>query len=296
MSETEGPVRETLHEVTPMSKEVPASPTMGLRAAAAALSVLAVPALLLAASAPAAAQSTGQPTGSREVGAGATVAERPLATRAQLEAQLEALESRSGAAPAVQAQIEKIRTRLREGDFRAGDLVDLRVRGDADLTGSFSVNENRALEAGNLPPLSLDGVLYSEVEPALQEAISQYVRDPYVRARVLMRIAVVGGVGRPGFYDLPPTATLSEALMEAGGPASRAKLDEIEYLRRGNDLLDERKGAMDRPVETLTLAELGARRGDQLRVPPGDGKGSFMTVVGVVSGLSGIAWGISRVF
>lgn len=275
-----------------MSKGVPASPTTGLRAVAAALCALAVPALLLLAAAPAAAQSTGSP----DADAGMTAAERPLATRAQLEAQLEALESRSGAAPAVKQRIERIRTRLREGDFRAGDLVDLRVRGDADLTGTFSVNENRALEAGNLPPLSLDGVLYSEVEPALEEAIRQYVRDPSVRARVLMRIAVVGGVGKPGFYDLPPTATLSEALMEAGGPSSRAKLDEIEYLRQGNDLLEKREETTDRPVETLTLAELGARRGDQLRVPPGDGKGSFMTVLGVVSGISGIAWGISRVF
>lgn len=232
--------------------------------------------------------------------AGASTAERPLATRAQLRAQVDSLEQHMTTvsderASVVQARIERIRTRLREGDFKTGDLIDLRVRGDADLTDTFSVNRNRQLELGNLPPVDLEGVLYSEVEEVLQEAISQYVREPNVRARPLLRVAVVGGVTNPGYYDLPPTSTLSEALMRAGGPSQQAKLDEIEFRRSGQNILEDRE-EIERPVETLSLADLGAQRGDQLYVPQGGGQGSVMTVLGVLSGLTGAVWAVSRIF
>lgn len=287
-----------------MVKGVEIHRTTDARAAAAVCCALAMTAILLGSPSPTAAQEADDMEGT----AGVTVAERPLATRAQLEAQLESLErlreeegARGDAEDAedgtrsIAQRIEKIRERLRAGDFRSGDLVELRVIGDSDLTGTFTVNRNLALDLGTLPPISLEGVLYSEVEEALQEAISQYVREPSVRARALMRVAVVGGVSNPGFYDLAPTATLSEALMQAGGPSQGAKLDEMEYRRGGMDLLDRREAA-EQPVETLTLAELGAQRGDQLVVPPGGGQGSFMTVLGVVSGISGVAWAVTRVF
>ena len=138
-------------------------------------------------------------------------------------------------------------------------------------------------------------MLYSEIEPVLQQAISQYVREPNVRARPLLRIAVVGGVSNPGFYDLPPTSTLSEALMRAGGPSQQAQLEDIEFRRSGQNILENRE-EVERPVETLSLAELGAQRGDQLFVPQGGGQGPFMTILGVVSGVAGVAWAVSRAF
>lgn len=257
--------------------------------------VLATLAILTALSAiplPAMAQASGD--------AAPPVAYRPLATRAQLQAQLDSLAQRQATASGEEATVlerraERIRTRLERGDFKTGDLVELRVRGDADLTDTFSVNQAGQLELGELPPVDLDGVLYSEIEPVLQEAISQFVREPDVRARPLLRIAVVGGVSNPGFYDLPPTSTLSEALMRAGGPSQQAKLDEMEFRRSGQNVLEVRE-EIERPVETLSLAELGAQRGDQLFVPQGGGRGTAMTVLGVVSGLAGTAWAISQVF
>lgn len=228
---------------------------------------------------------------------GVTTADRPLATRAELESQLETLKERLASDPdrpsrELERRIEQLRDRLQSGDFRAGDLVELRVRSDPDLTGSFSVNRQRQLELETLPSVDLGGVLYSEIESTLRDALDDYIRDPNVRARVLLRVAVVGGVNSPGYYDLSPSTTLSEALMQAGGPSQQAKLDEMEFRREGRDVLSRGEG----PVESLTLAELGARRGDQLYVPPAESGTSVMGVLGVVSGLAGTAWAISRIF
>ncbi len=193
---------------------------------------------------------------------------------------------------AIMHRMDAVSQRLEDGDFRTGDLVDMSVRGEPDLTGKFPVNRERQLELPTLPPVDLDGVLYAEVEPALREALADYLRDPNVRARALWRVAVVGGVGSPGYYDFTPATTLSEALMEAGGPSQGAELEDIEFRRGGKNILE----SWERPVETLTLAELEAQRGDQLFVPESGGGSSVISVLGALSGLAGTAFAISRIF
>lgn len=316
---------------------------MGIRKLGAVIWTVAVLAALGATQDTAAAQQ-GDGIGSYQP---MTISERPLASRAELEAELTSLERMVASSPergwvyqtlrgpdaaarerlakvglgsplkvraeaatgggidtltirketvqdvkAVMARMETVRQRLETGDFRTGDVVEMRVRNDTSLTGTFPVNRERQLELPMLPPVDLAGVLYSEVESALREKLGQYIKEPHVRARALWRVAVVGGVGSPGYYDLSPSTTLSDALMRAGGPSQQAKLDDLEFRRGGQNILEDR----ERPVETLTLAELGAQRGDQLYVPARGQSGSVMGIMGVLSGLSGVAWAVSRVF
>lgn len=230
-----------------------------------------------------------------------TLAQDPVyQTRAQLQRQLESLRSggpasgESGRASDVRQRIAAIELRLREGDFQPGDVVDVRVLNVQDMSGQFTVNQSRALEVPTLEePISLEGVLYAEADSVIQEELSVYVRDPRVRVRPLRRVAVLGGVNKPGFYDVPPSTTLSEMLMRAGGPTGRAKVDEVEFRRGDRDLLEGR----DRErVYQLSLADLGPSRGDQIYVPQsGDGI-TFMGVLGIVSGVSGTAWALARIF
>lgn len=196
-------------------------------------------------------------------------------------------------------RMETIRKRLREGDFRQGDRVMLSVPADTTLTGTFSVNRFRQLELpGSFGNVDLSGVLYSEIDSVAREAVSEYVRNPRVRTRVLWPVAITGGVSAPGYYNLPPGTTLSEALMEAGGPTSGAKLKKIAYRRGNRDLLKSRKeGSEQIPVEMITLADLNAKAGDELHVPAGGGgRGTALQVLGVVSGLSGTIFAITRIF
>lgn len=327
-----------------VKKKVRELVSRGIRRLGALLWAVAAVGLLASTSGSATAQESNP--ASDVVGQRLTLSERPLATRAELEAELESLESRVASNPertwvyqalssgsaqqrerlqkissgdplrvrsegaegsvdtltirqetvqdvrAIKHRMDAVSQRLETGDFRTGDLVELTVRNDSSLTGKFPVNRERQLELPTLPPVDLGGVLYSEVEPALREALGQYIRDPNVRARALWRVAVVGGVGSPGYYDLPPSATLSEALMRAGGPSQRAELEDIQFRRGGQDILKDR----ERPVETLTLAELGAQRGDQLFVPQGSDRSPAMAILGAVSGLAGTAWMVSRIF
>ncbi|MFW6198542.1 MAG: polysaccharide biosynthesis/export family protein [Acidobacteriota bacterium] len=222
-----------------------------------------------------------------------------LATREQLDQRSQELEARLEAGGLEQeerarlaADLERVRTRLEEGDFRPGDVVAMEVWGNDELSGEFTVDADGRVQLAGLDPVSLDGVLYAEADSVIREHLEQFLRDVRVQVRPLKRVAVLGAVSSPGFYDLGPSASVSDALMAAGGPVQDAEMDDLELRRDGRNLFEDRSG----DVQSLSLADLGLRRGDQFFVPQrGQGIG-FMTVVGVISGLGTAAYGISRIF
>lgn len=220
------------------------------------------------------------------------------ATREELQTRLERLQEaaadRGNTATARDARqrMQSIRRRLERGDFEVGDVVRLTVRADSSLTGTFRVTDQQSLELPTLPDVDLSGVLYAEADSVVRDHLRQYIRDPAVRVQVTRRIAILGAVQNPGFYDLPPSTTLSDALMEAGGPTGNAKLEDIKLRRRGRNVLAGR----DPNLQTTTLADLGPSQDDQLVVPQSGSGFGAMDALGVLSAISGAVWGLSRVF
>ena len=170
--------------------------------------VLLAGALLLAALATTAAAQEVTPSGPH-----------PLATRAQLEKQLASLppDEKNGAIATV------IRERLANGDFLPGDRIQLVVVGDTAFSKTFSVRPDTTIELPNIDPISLHGVLRSELDAYLDQKLRKYLTDPDVQARSLIRLAVVGEVARPGFYDLPPDAAASEVIVAGGWPLASGR-------------------------------------------------------------------------
>lgn len=264
--------------------------TSRIRRAGAGRSVAAAACLALLLASPLAAQSGGTSEGS--------MSSSMPATRSELESRLDRLqgvvsEGASGReAREARQRIEVIRRRLEEGDFQPGDVVRLTVRSDSLLTGTFQVNGQRALELPTIPDADLSGVLYSEADSVVRDHLGEYIRDPEVRVQVTRRVAILGAVQNPGFYDLAPSTTLSDALMEAGGPTGDAKLDDIRLRRNGKNVLEGREPSLQR----TTLADLGPSQDDQLVVPQAGGGFGVLDALGVLSTISGAVWGLSRVF
>lgn len=159
-----------------------------------------------------------------------------------------------------------VRERLEEGDFRVGDRVVLVVRGEPQLSDTLTVTGNRTLDLAQIGPVSLDGVLRSELQTHLTDVLAEYLREPDVRAHALIRIAVLGSVGSPGFYTLPASALLEQALMAAGGPAGSANIEEVR-IRRGERVVWEGELLQRAMVEGRTLDQLSLRAGDRIMVP-----------------------------
>src|SRR2546427_12228843 len=109
-------------------------------------------------------------------------------------------------------------------EFQIGDRILLRVEGDSSLTDTFTVSRGPALVLRVIGELPLAGVRRADIEPYLARQIGRFLKDPVVHARTLIRLSILGAVGRPGFYEVPAEAVLTDALMAAGGPTHGAKV------------------------------------------------------------------------
>lgn len=156
-----------------------------------------------------------------------------------------------------------IASRLAEGDFSPGDRVVLRVEDEPALSDTFTVRAGRRLPLASLPDLELSGVLRSELRSHVEDHLRRFIREPKVDATPLVRVAVFGPVGRPGFYAVPADVLLSELIMRAGGPSPTADMSRLEIRRDGRTLWSagEVRVAV---AQGFTLDQLHVRAGDEI--------------------------------
>jgi len=220
----------------------------------------------------------------------------PDARRAQTtRAELEDLLARSGATldPAERSMLQD---RLANGDFQVGDRIALIVLQDPTLTDTFTVKEGRTITLPNIPDISLHGVLRSELQDYLTGEIGKYLREPTVQAVAMIRVAILGAVGQPGYYALPAQTLLSDVLMAAGGPSPTANTKKITVRRQSAEFLnrDETQAAL---AYGTTLDRLNIQGGDEIFV--GDRSTFLTSAQGVVLLLTvplGLIFAIGRVF
>jgi protein involved in polysaccharide export with SLBB domain len=198
---------------------------------------------------------------------------RAHATRASLQELLASFEE-AASSPAYSGELRLrarqeaalVRARLAEGDFRVGDRVALVVQGEPLFSDTFSVASGTVLALPLIGGIPLAGVLRSELEEHLRTEIGRSVRQPEVRAHALVRVAVMGEVGRPGFYTLPADVPITDVLMAVGGTGRDANLRRIRVERGGERIWDG--GAMQQAIiEGRTLDQLSLRAGDEIIVP-----------------------------
>ena len=219
--------------------------------------------------------------------------QRKSATRAEIEEAAARAEQscRSSKNSTVCRNAERVRARLRDGDFQPGHRILLSVYGDSTLSDTFTVRADRKLLLPNLPPVSMVGVLDSELEGFLQKELSAYLKNPTVRAQGLLRVSILGAVGQPGFYSFPLDFALADVIMEAGGPDGSAELNRTE-IKRGGSVAVDKKAMQEAFRLGLTLNDVGVRPGDEMVIPSG-GKSNWQRVATIAGIVTGLAWTVS---
>lgn len=198
---------------------------------------------------------------------------RAQATRPELEAALKEFEEviaspgysksyRKGR----EAEIELVRARLADGDFQVGDEVDIVVVNEAALTAKFKVLPGRVLNLPLLTPISVAGVLRSEIRDHLTTEIGKYVKNPQVTIQgSFIRLAIFGAVGSPGYYTVAADALVSETIMLAGGPQASVKMEKSVVRRQGNEVIAGTE--IQRAIEGgQSLDQLNLHGGDELLI------------------------------
>jgi polysaccharide export outer membrane protein len=145
--------------------------------------------------------------------------------------------------------------------LRPGDALRVTVWRKPEFSGDFTVLTDGALAHPLLRVVRVAGTPMPTVEANIRAFLTRFETDPGFVVQPLYRIMVGGEVRNPSVYQLPPSATLAEAVAVAGGVTDRGKLQSVRLQRTGSvavlDLTDANPAA---------LANTPIRSGDQLYV------------------------------
>jgi protein involved in polysaccharide export with SLBB domain len=213
---------------------------------------------------------------------------QPMATRSDLSALSDRLARGS---ESDRARASELRTRLRDGDFHPGDRIGLVIEGSVTQSDTIPVIAGSKVNLKDIGDVSLAGVLRSELQDKMAATISKYIKEARVRATPLVRLSILGPVGKPGYYFMPPDIPVTEAIMRAGGPAGTADLKKT-VIRRGTEELYDSRSARSALDRGLTLDQLSLRDGDSIEVGTESKRG--LAQIGAIVGLAtSIIWALS---
>lgn len=225
-----------------------------------------------------------------------SLAYRPLAEREELQ-QLVARLEKAEAGKAPSAARAYAANRLKNGDFRPGDLVIVSVQGEEALSDTFTVTPDLTLvlPAPAVGELPLHGVLRAEAQDRVAAFVQQFVRTAVVRVRPLMRFSVQGEVAKAGYHGVPADAVLADVLMAAGGTTALADMKTLRIERNGKPIL---KGATVHRLiaEGRTVDETLLRGGETIAVgrKPQSSFNESLRLVSIVVSIAGGLYGLSR--
>ena len=165
-------------------------------------------------------------------------------------------------------------------EFHVGDRIALTVEGPKTVSDTVVVRDGLVLRLAGLGDIPLAGVKRSDAQAYLTQQIGKFIRDPIVHATPLIRVAVLGQVGRPGFYTMPSDVLVTDALMQAGAPTGNADISGT-VVKRGTEEVVGSKEVASAISSGMTLDQLHIAPGDQIVVPEKSAS-SFDTVLKVL--------------
>lgn len=209
-------------------------------------------------------------------------------TRADLEAAAVVAEREAGSDAGKRAEAAALRARLKTGDFSPGDRIVVEIRGEPPVFDTVVVRTGPTMRLAGMPDVPLQGVLRSELQDYLSKYVSRYIRDPDVRTESLIRLSVLGQVGRPGFYDFNSDVPLTDAIMAAGGPTGDAAI-ERSTIRRGTSVVLQKESVRRAAQSGATLDRLGLRPGDEITIGQKRERLNLQTLLGITGAVASLA-------
>jgi protein involved in polysaccharide export with SLBB domain len=148
-----------------------------------------------------------------------------------------------------------------------GDVFDVRVFGEQDLTGTYQV----AVDGTISYPLIGEVVVAGKTPPELEEEIARRLADGFLRrpqVSVLVkeyrskRVSVFGQVKSPGTFPFSDNMSIVEAISRAGGFTPMARKNNVRITRVSEEGKNERI--------IVAVDDIGQGKAPNFLLRPGD--------------------------
>ena len=134
----------------------------------------------------------------------------------------------------------------------------------SNLGGEYVIDTNGNIFMPFVGLVKVEGKTPDEVATIIKGKYEDFLKEPFIYVRPLIRITLAGSVLRPGSYRIDPRSSLWDLLDMAGGPSSAADLKKISVVRGGNKVIKNLLKAFEK---AYSLKEIGVQSGDQIIVP-----------------------------
>jgi protein involved in polysaccharide export with SLBB domain len=219
-------------------------------------------------------------------------AKRSMVSRTELQAAYAEIQrglSSTGYSAAIrqskQVEADLIKNRLNEGDIQPADQIKVVVLGVEGLSAVYTITSARTLTLPSGTEIPMRGILRSEVQDYLTEKFSHQVNEPRLTATTYIRVAISGAVKKPGFFQAPASALLTEEIMVGGeGPSNDARWNK-STIKRGDRIIVSGPEFALAIQKGLTLDQLNVQAGDEIVL---DAKPSTAAVWRIVAGITAL--------
>ena len=123
----------------------------------------------------------------------------------------------------------------------AGDVFEVRVFGEEQLTAQYRVEPDGTIDFPFLGRLPVEGREPRDVAASIAEGLREreVLVDPQVTVFLAesnsLRVSVMGAVARPGTFPVSPGMTVVQAISSAGGFTALASQNDTVLTRRVGD-------------------------------------------------------------
>jgi hypothetical protein len=160
---------------------------------------------------------------------------------------------------------QDIRENADKYPFHCGDAVGILVAPDTAsfLKGEYIIDDDGCINLPIIGRKRITAMTQEELTSYLKNAFVQYLRYPGVQVQPLIRLELMGGFQRPGFYYISPHAAFWDVFHLAGAPVREDGLEKIKLLRSHITIDFD-------PVRSIeigqSLKQMGIQSGDQIMV------------------------------
>lgn len=141
--------------------------------------------------------------------------------------------------------------------IRSGDVIDIVIEGEADLTGSYTVNKSGAIAMPLIGMIDVAGLMPEDAAKLIEKRYSSgYLKAPKVRIAPLEASSffVMGAVRSQGSYTWRRDMAISSVGELSGGYLDTADLKEAHVIRDGVPI-PFKEGLMIMPADVIVIPE-----------------------------------------
>ena len=118
-------------------------------------------------------------------------------------------------------------------ELRPGDILRIEVWRQPEYSGEIRIGADGRLVHPLYREVQLTGLSESEARDRITQFLAAYLQGARLVVEPLYGVSVAGEVREPNVYYTRRGTTVAEAIATAGGPTTRARLDEVTLTRAG---------------------------------------------------------------